>query len=254
MFRNIEREYPVNINFNNLVDKDVQKMLSPLNLMQYTMFCPKYRIKNNFITPNSLISNFVSMIVTVAFIFLFIFGTYFVNVNKYSLGYSTFIIISFNIACVFFCIGFILNLVIGITQTRNNVQFVLIFQKVHKLFNQDSVNHFIIWNLILGIVALGFYLIIFTCFFVQSGLPFYSVFYCYLAVVFDFNIIYAMRLIKLLENKMNQWNCFVTNFQKLDSHNFSTKEFKAFVDILTCYDLHKNSFQPLVSISSQDYQ
>ncbi|XP_047035442.1 uncharacterized protein LOC124641416 [Helicoverpa zea] len=50
--------------FKNILDKDVQLMLWPLNLMQYMMLCPKYQIKNNLITPNNLISNIISIIAT----------------------------------------------------------------------------------------------------------------------------------------------------------------------------------------------
>ena len=243
----------MNLNNNNSVDIEVQKMLSPLNLMQYTMFCPKYRIKNGFIYSNSLFSNFVSMIVTAVFICLSTFGTYLVNFNKESLGLPTFMILSFNLSCIYVCIGFILNFVIGINQTGNNVAFVLIFQTVHRLFNKDR--QFILWNLFLEMLAVGSYFIIFTCFLLKSGLPFYSVYYCNFVVVFDFNIIYAMRLIQLLESKMNQWNLRVTNSQKLDTpeDHFSNKEFQAFVDILTCYNLHAISFQPLVSFLSHKY-
>ena len=60
----------------NTVDKDVQAMLLPLNLMQYFSFCPKYRITNNVITSNGVISNFVFMTVTLIFILSFVFRTY----------------------------------------------------------------------------------------------------------------------------------------------------------------------------------
>lgn len=232
---------------NNMVDKDVQLLLLPLNLSQYIMFCPKYRFKNDLITPNTLFSNIVSLLFTLFFIFLYILCTYLEHFNIIDLHYSTFVMISAQFVCIFFCVGFAMNFVNGITQTSNNIQFVLVFQKIHEIFNKDNVKHFVLMSSILVVLALSFYLILLAYFFTQLGLKFYSS-YGMLVVVFDLNIVYATQLIKLLESKVKQWNSHVLNSQEWDPHqeNVTNKQFQAFLDILACYNIHKISFQPLV--------
>ncbi|XP_022835294.1 uncharacterized protein LOC111362778 [Spodoptera litura] len=50
------------------VDNDVQTMLRPFTVMQYIMFCPRYRIRDNYITPNTAAMKFISMPITLTFI------------------------------------------------------------------------------------------------------------------------------------------------------------------------------------------
>ena len=235
----------------NTVDDDVKSMLASLDILQYVMFCPKYRIKNNVIAPNSLISNFISMIGTVIYIFAFILCSYMVILNKESLQYTTTVYMSYFYDCVIYCIGFLVNFVSGITQSKNSIQFVLIFQKVHRFFNNDErVRHFIAWNCILIVMALSFYCIGLTCFHIRLDLPFYSVYGTYLLIIFDFNTIYVIRLIKLLENKIILWNNHVLSSQQLlflHGDKYGAKMFEAYVNILKCYEIHQVCIQPFVS-------
>lgn len=58
-FRNLSPIHPI-----NTMDKDVQSMLLPLNII-----FPKYHVKDNIPTPNSVLTNFVLMIITLVFVF-----------------------------------------------------------------------------------------------------------------------------------------------------------------------------------------
>lgn len=143
-------------------------MLIPLNVLQNIMFCKKYRIKENIITPKSFIYNFVSMIVSLVLIVLLIFCTYVAVSNDRVPGYA--ILITFY-NCIFYCFGFAMNFVIGIIQTEFFIQFVLIFQKVHRYLNDEiCIDRHVIYNWTLTIMAIGFYIIILTYFYIHLGI------------------------------------------------------------------------------------
>lgn len=236
-----------------IVDKDVQWMFRPLNLMQYLMFCPKYRIKNDWITPNSMISNLISMLVTKLFLFMLLYS--YIAVDRASFGLPAFIKFStFNDLLLYGC-GFFMNFVIGVIQTRKNIHFVLTFQKVHRFLNDGTnVNHFVIGNWISGIMTLGYYVIILTICFVKLGAPFSCIYVCYLLVFFDFNMVYATRIVKLLENQVCLWSDQVLNSRALEDtqRNCSKKVFQTYVDILECYNTYKACFQQFVSTADHN--
>lgn len=227
-FRNIERKYSTS----NTVDKDVQSMLLPLDLMQYFSFCPKYYIKSNILYPNSFFSNFVSTIVTLVFFCLNILCAYLHVLNKDSLGHTPFSYFSCQKDCIFYCLVFAMNFVIGVIQTKKHVQFVTTFQKVHRFLKNDTCfKHFIIWNWIHGIIALLFYVFVFSYFVVLLDAPLYSVYNGYLLVVFYFNVIYATRFIKLSKNKVILLNYHVLNSREQENKYkifFNKNIFEAF--------------------------
>ena len=236
----------------NTVDKDVQSMLLPLDLMQNIMFYPKYRIKNNVITPNSLISKFVSMFATLGFMIAFVHCTYAVMCNHRSLGHTSFMYYNFLYNCIFYCFGISLNFVIELIRTNSNVQFVLKFQKVHRFINnKSSINQMIIWTWIIILQILSVYVIVYTYFYVKIGVPFYSTYAGYILVVFDFNVIYVMRVLRFLENKIVLWNIREFNTREIENaygENYCNGAFQAYVEIIECYDIFKHNFQAFVSI------
>ena len=216
--------------------------------MQYVLFCPKYCIKKYKIFPNSLISITISLIVTVVFMSLFILSTYWVNLEKDTLGYTTFMLISSKYDCMFYCVGFAMNFVTGLLQTNSSIQFVLVFQRVHRILIKDaSVKKVINSSWFLG--STGIYVIISTGIHILLRAPFFSIYVCYLMLVFDYNVFYAIRLLKLLENKVVLWNVQVLNSQEIENTLSERNQqlYQAYVDIIKCYDIYKSCFQQLVS-------
>ncbi|PZC83178.1 hypothetical protein B5X24_HaOG200823 [Helicoverpa armigera] len=96
----------VDVSFPNNVDKDVQAMLFPLNLMQNVLLCPKYRIKNNIISPNSVISNVISLIATIGYIILFRLRNYLVQ--NYYIDGSGGLTANLYFDICFYIIGFVI--------------------------------------------------------------------------------------------------------------------------------------------------
>ncbi|PZC77082.1 hypothetical protein B5X24_HaOG200732 [Helicoverpa armigera] len=237
----------MHILFKNILDKDVQCMLWPLNLMQYMMLCPKYQIKNNLITPNSLISNIISIIATVGFISSSFYRTY--EIIYYSVLKSSFFM-SFVLYydCIYYVVGFIMNCAMGILQTKNMVKFVLIFQKIHRFLNDGSLfTRYVIMNWIYFIAALGFFFIILMLF-VMLFENWIFIIYGYELIFFDLNVVYLIRIIKLLEDKVLLYNKYLLNCQNLThDESYRQKMVQVYVDLLECYSILKKSFQQFVS-------
>ena len=250
-FGNVRQKRRVITILDNTVDKDVQSVLLPLNLMQHIILHPKYCIKHNVITANSIIAHFISMIAILIIILLFIYFNY--NLYYYqNLGSTTFMYVIGYYDFVYYSFGFTLNVVTGMVQTKKSVKFVLTFQKVHRVLNcEASLSNFIIWNWIIVIVAVGGHFFGLFIYCELSGLPNSGLFICYANIIFDINILYAIRIMKLLENEVVLWSIYVLNPQQIegiDGENHSRKVFQAYVDLLECYGIHKDCFQKFVSI------
>lgn len=67
LFKNLKKKYQTDRILGTIIHKDVQSMLLPLNVMQFTTLCPKYCIKNNCISPNSIVSTFITFITVLLF-------------------------------------------------------------------------------------------------------------------------------------------------------------------------------------------
>ncbi|KAF9423443.1 hypothetical protein HW555_001252, partial [Spodoptera exigua] len=128
------RKYRVDRTSRKIIDKDVQSLFLPLNVMQSTTLCPKYRIKNNVIFPNSV-----------------------------------------------FCVNF----------------------------------------------------------------PLHYVFTSSLLAFFDFNTVYAIRLIQILRVEVSVWNIHVLCHHDLEiGRNYIySKLFEAYVNIMNCYNIYEACFQ-----------
>ena len=247
--RNFKQKKTMNNILYKTVDKDVQSMLLPLNLMQHIIFCPKYRIKHDVITPNSFKSNLASMTTTLVFIFAFAYRTYMLTFYQEFIGNKSFMYVTSTYDTVYYCSGLIINFITGIIQTKNSVKFVLTFQRVHRFLNNEvSFNHFVVWNWIILSLALCGHLSVFTIICIIIDIPYVSMFICFLVITFDFNVLYTIRIIQLLENKFVLWSKHVLNY-RLNAYGEDCKNvFQVYVDLLECYNIHKHCFQQFVSI------
>ncbi|PZC77045.1 hypothetical protein B5X24_HaOG200694 [Helicoverpa armigera] len=235
----------------NTVNKNVQSMLLPLNLMQYLKFCPKYCIKNNFITPNSNVSKLISAIATLALI-LFLELCYYKLVfhDHYDKEKHYYLLASYTFDSIYFSFGLITNCLDGIMCSKNNIQFVLIVQRIHTFLNiKRNFNHFTAYNWLTVISYISLYFTLITIYCIHLNLASSTIFY-YMFIIFYFNLIYAIRIIKLLENQVVLWiqglNC--TQLENTYDKNCYKNLFQAYVDILQCYDIFKSCFQHFVSI------
>lgn len=251
-FRNIWRQkYPGKIISSAKVDKDVQSMLLSLNLMEYIMLCPRYAIKDNDLTSNSLYSCVISLLGTLMFIFSLVYRVYMVSYyNYYNGGPPTMYFVAF-FDCVLYLFEFFMNFVNGILLTEKSIKFVITFQKLHRFLNNEtSFNHFIVRNWIIVIAYILGHTIFFITFCESTGGQFFVTLSVVVLVVLDLNMIYATRVIRMLENKVVLWNMQALKTQELkdvNRENNSKEMFQAYVNVLKCYNIHKFCFQHIVS-------
>lgn len=256
-FRIVERNYPRNFILDNIVDDDVQSIIFPLNLMQYMMFCPKYRIKNDLITPNSVITNLFSIIVTILFTLWFLYRNIMLYFFKDFMGVSAFTYFISYFDCLFYSTGFIMNYVTGIIHSKQYIKFVLTLQNVHRFLNTETnTRRSIIWNWITIVTYICGYIAVFfpttILIFLYTNRPFYHIILKYIFMFFDFNVIYALLQLKILEYKVILWNeqALITREEDMYTRNYIKNMFQSYIDMLECYDIQKSCAQHFVSIFS----
>lgn len=123
---------------NNVVNKNVQSILFPLNLMQNIMFCPKYHIKNNIIGPIGLIHNLVALVGTGTFIYAFFYRLYILYIEKNKEGYLYLQYVLSMFDCGYYTLGLGMIFISGIFNTESFISFVLVFQKIHRFLNDKK--------------------------------------------------------------------------------------------------------------------
>lgn len=248
---NINRNSRLEVVADNFVDKDVQSMLLPLNLMQQLYFCPKYRIKDNFISPNNFRSCLVSLCATIIFLSVIFYRFY---SRIFSKSLKDFYKIDDDIITYFDFIitltGFLINFFAVIFQTDQNVAFVLKILYIHRFFNnRTAFKHFIVGNWLSVILIHVAGIIFIISINLGLKLPRYNLFCGLILISFDANIVYAIRIITLLKNKVDLWNIQTLSFQNLKnsvSEDYCTKLYQGYIYILDCYDIYKVTFQKMV--------
>ncbi|PZC79309.1 hypothetical protein B5X24_HaOG201007 [Helicoverpa armigera] len=228
---------------NNFIDKDLQSMLLPLSLMQNFTFCPKFRIKNNRITPISYFHKFVAFVGTVMFIYFYVLRVYIQSFEK--IFKNDFFELY---TCCYCSFGIAINFIDSIIQTKLYVNFVLLIQKVHRLLNDEHHFRFYVISNWLRIIAVyGFFIIILIEVSVWIQMPYYYIASCYPMVAFDLNLVYAISLITLLKDKIILWDIHVSNLQAMQEENEPKKMYQTYVNILKCYEIYATCFERNVS-------
>ena len=249
---NRRKNYRYNIPLDNMVDKDVQAMLLPLNLMHNILMCPKYRIKDDSIYPNTLAVKLIGLCGTIVAISSFLYRAYALFVGKTIRKYISLTFINAVVDVLLYSCGFTINYVINVLQTKRNISFVLKFQDVHRFLNKKKTfNCFIIRNWVSVIFVMSFNIFIVTFFYTIMHLASFYLF-CGMAILcFDVNIMNAIMLIKLLSEKVKLWNFQAVNCQKTghsgSDYYYCNKMFEVYVNILECFDIYRNTYQQMVS-------
>ncbi|KAF9405870.1 hypothetical protein HW555_013558, partial [Spodoptera exigua] len=104
-----KKECRVTVLINNMIDKDLQWLLWPLNIMHKVLLCPKYRINDNFIDPNSLLIKFMSFCFIISVTSCFLYRIYGVSSDYLVKGGATAMYICSYFDVILFLIGSFIN-------------------------------------------------------------------------------------------------------------------------------------------------
>ncbi|PZC79303.1 hypothetical protein B5X24_HaOG201000 [Helicoverpa armigera] len=236
----------------NKVDKDLQSIFLPLNLLQILVLNPKFYIRKNLVKPNDCLQKLILMCGLVIFLSGYVYRVTEIilddNLKRY--GSINFLYYASYFDFVFYSSGFIMNVIIHCKQSSKMVTFVLIFQKIHVFLNTGSIKRSVIRNWTNVTVIFVFYILVMLF----SSLSIYNqaswnfaLNLLYLASL-DSNIIYAISLMRLLVDKLELWSVRVL-MTSTDGNDvtYRYQMFEAYKQILKCYDLCKDVFQQQVS-------
>ena len=234
----------------NVVDKYVQAMILPLNLMQTIALCPKYIIKDNVISPNNFIIRFYCFCGTLFFLSAYLYRVCFlydVYISK-----SIFILLFGIFDFIFYFNGFATNFIINIFQSNNHVHFVLNFQDIYKCFcSEISLRSFIFGNWISVATILFFYAVVITMLSYDPSVPSCIIVSTVCLLIFDAHMIYAIRLIKLLRINVGLW-IHLLHSEVSTNAVYCKRMKKVYVKIIECYNIIKSSFQSIVRLFFDD--
>lgn len=229
-----------------LITGTMQIMLLPLNLMQNLMFCPKYLIRNNYISPNNFLFTVISVLGLFSFIAIHIYLCYLTYCDI--LIYSDLIwLVICLFEMIFYSVGFTINTAASIVKSNDNVDFVIIMQEVVFMFKYNSKKYTIRnW---MSVIFISVYYVVCNkyCFVLFGHKDSYFGGFT-LLLSFDINIIYAISAVNLLQGNLIIWNkAIINSIGDRDRHVYR-KLFHAYDQILKCYNICKRTFSILVSI------
>lgn len=249
---------------NNRLEEDVKKIAYSFNLPLGLFLFSKYTVHNNHIYPNQnkwqLLLSFCRMMFFNAICCFRMHVTLYAstkikmeNITSTDVFLYIFVLSVFSIVHVFcFTMIFILDIV----HKHNNVSLILKIQTIHKSVDLNkSIQSYIIWNWIsiLFIICINFSLIM--SFYISILLEYTNVvkfiidiFVDLLFVVFDINLIIAIRVTVLLRKYIDEWikHILVMNNDK-ENKEQCHKLLEIYKHILNVYNLYKTIFQVLVS-------
>ncbi|PZC79307.1 hypothetical protein B5X24_HaOG201004 [Helicoverpa armigera] len=223
---------------NNVIEKDLQSVLKPLDLMQRLFICAKYCIQDNFITSNSRSYNILGITLAITLRSLLFYNLLRIvsseDQNNYVLAFSNIF------DDVFFSIGFILNYYSNIIQCNNHVLLVLKIQEVHRILrvNGKQLKCLIIINWVYVIVLNVVYILgaLFYCLIVSFARILDPVSnYC--SIAFDINIVYTAFVMSLLRKTLSIWIEDIRTSKHVAIESYWTVMFDVYSNILEAFKI-----------------
>ncbi|XP_068625344.1 uncharacterized protein [Battus philenor] len=197
----------------NFLENELQMFLYPLNFTRYILFSNRYSICCNFITPNNRKANCCSFICSICYVFIYGYAIHVDNIYKNtteSLLSAIHLINHF--IYIFICI---LNSILNATKSEANVDIILKIQRLQKSIKLDKINYkgliFVNWIYILSICS--FYIFLSILHIYLKNISITLVFSYITLLLLDSNIIYLIRVNKLLVYSIDSW---MSELKRLD--------------------------------------
>ncbi|PZC77087.1 hypothetical protein B5X24_HaOG200737 [Helicoverpa armigera] len=125
-----EASYPVEVLLNNRLEKEIQNVVYPFNLLLTVTFASKYHIRDNYITPSYKIFDVPKVFAVF----------YALVVTSYKVFISLHLRLSYNSITTFFSFyiplsrvtAFLVCYVLNVINCQNNVRLVVTIQMIYK--------------------------------------------------------------------------------------------------------------------------
>lgn len=235
-------------NDTNVIDKDLQSILKPLNLMQALFLSPKYKIRDDVIIKTNLNLYSLVIIVAISITHLYCFSKDLSLMNLTIFSFALKISSVLNAFKVFF--GVLLNFYINCYHRDDNVRFILKLQNAFRILKIDS-SKFIKNNWFAILFLNCFYFLWLMSYSHQSGFfRWWKIITLFSVMLFDFNVLHASRLLSLLRRLLQTWIEEVNSsgyIRESDNEANWIRRFNVFMDILKAYRLFDKTFKVLVS-------
>lgn len=232
---------------NNDLDKNLQAFLKPLELIQLAMFQRKYRIRDNFITPNGNVVNSISFCVTFFYIIITLMNIDFFNEQGFQNDFLLHVgpqLYYFMGSIVFICLCFA-----NVINSDNNVKLILNIQtakRVNKHCN-DGMNRLIIENRIMCGISLIFVILVAITSYLCLNYKITTVIDQVHKFHYDANIMYACRMVKLIRKSFVLWLKEMKIRMKLKSNSLIKMEV-AFSNLIQAFRMYQKVFAIPVSL------
>lgn len=254
----------VKIDFRHKVDKELQDILRPIDLLQTAALLKKFRIENNFVKSNSNLAKLITLLGVLIMIFLHILDGVVAIYNAFQFKKSVSSFILQSTMLVFHLFGILLNMTINFIHSKNNVQIIVKLQSVRQLTKglKNDSRKIMIWNWFHTIANIALSIGNIYFFWELFGL---SCVGGYVMFYFDVNLVYATEIIRLIRSELEilttrlKQECeHHDSLQKLPRKimqescklvKLSFKElFRAYLDIFDVFDKFKKASQVMVNI------
>lgn len=229
----------------NVVDKYLQSIFKPMNIMEALFVCTKYRIRDNVITPNSNLYCVMSVCATIILTAIN-YVMFFMTPNRTGLEVFEYFFLNIFDFILYFIGGF-LDVLTKIGQRFNNVSFVLKIQNVHRILNLNggSFSYFTMFNWAC-VIAINCFHFVWTWmyFFIFYEVGLANIISSYTCIRFDMNMICATRNLMLVNRTFKLWMAelrrsgFVSG---VSDDRYWDSMFESYVDTLETFQILEKS-------------
>ncbi|PZC77806.1 hypothetical protein B5X24_HaOG200688 [Helicoverpa armigera] len=235
---------------NNRLEKEVQRIVTPFNVILTAVCSPKFRIRNGYITPSS---KKIHILLFFGITACNVWSCY--GITKSQNEYTTTSIVSyfFSLTIFFYYIDFILFTSCNVLHSRRQVSLILKIQELYRNIDiTKKVKNYIIWTWIWFLATFSVFLVNFLSFLMNLDRIFFIHLSTYFAnLQFDLNFIYSVRIMTLLVIYLKEWTKSVVDLNEEEQNKeYFVKKFKTYQNILRAFKIFTLCFKDIVSTSS----
>lgn len=239
----------VKLLLNNRLDKNIQKIVQPVNIMLSLSFSKNYKISDSYITPCEKKYNILLFFIVLVFNLLCIFHVIANKLDDFGTNGITALFIIF-LFFFYFLIASAISCWPFVTSFITAATFFLFWGS--KKFTKKSVRNYIILNWILLSAVVCITIFARTIYFLFVDFMFLDISFTIINLAFDCNLVYSISLMSLLTKYLNEW----VN-QQLFQQNEGVEEyydivFVVYKNIFEAFKLYVKCFRELVRANTHN--